>query len=205
MCNLFGTVFTIAVTYYSSNIYNLVTLYVARVWANMQKLSAKEMHWEYYRCCWIMWSSTTRASMSAHARDTNNVQDTWYFHMTWTVSYLERSRWHYGSFQCNALHSRGRGEAFIQFGNFDDEIRYSTTIGNQKEFVYPVNNSLIGLIDVFTNSWPINSGRHRGEIGGIRRLKGSKHGTVIQNVQKRFTLTFQMLIGRWSGNVEKTW
>ena len=59
-------------------------------------------------------------------------------------------------------------------------MRVSTTVyvGNQKEIVFPVNNGFISLMNLFTKSWPTNSGGPQVKLGALKALKGGKHGTV---------------------------
>ena len=47
------------------------------------------------------------------------------------------------------FHSKGRAETLKQFSKFSNEMRASTTVGNQKEIMSLVNNGLISLMDLF--------------------------------------------------------
>ena len=63
-------------------------------------------------------------------------------------------------------------KTLIQFSKFSNKTTASTTVGNQKKIVSPVNNELISLMDLFTKCWPTNSDRPSGKIGGIRSTEG---------------------------------
>ena len=102
-----------------------------------------------------MWASTSRASISPSRQDANDVQDTYYFHEIWIVCEVSGEEEQVASWQLSeqyTFHSKGRAETLKQFSKLSNEMRASTTIGNQKEIVSPVNNGLISLMDLFTKN-----------------------------------------------------